>query len=190
MASLIRCLVLSLALGLSLALSGCGISTCETPADCPTGFVCTDSGSCQVISCNSSLDCPIESWCAAETGQCQAGCLNDRDCLPTQACDQDSLSCYVPGCRSTALDCDIGEFCNTVSGQCVQAGGFYCSECETSFDCGSENNWCIRMGTSQTYCGVDCSAGQECPRGYFCSRVRGAGNVTVAYQCVAPCWEL
>lgn len=176
---------------LSLGLSGCPKPDCAAPEDCPSGYVCTDTGSCQIISCNSSLDCPIESWCNAATGQCEVGCLNDRDCLPTHQCNQDSLTCYEPGCRSTDLDCDIGQFCNPVSGQCVDAGGFYCNECETSADCGSSNNWCIRMGgSSQTYCGVDCSGGQECPRGYTCARVRGPGDVTVAYQCIAPCWEL
>jgi len=171
--------------------SSCGPSPCESNEECGAGSVCTDTGACQVISCTSSLDCPIESWCDASTGQCSAGCLNDRDCLPTHACDQEQLSCIETGCRSTELDCDIGQFCNAVSGQCVDASDLYCKECETSNDCLSDNNRCVIMpGSSQTYCAVDCASTGECPRGYSCVRIRGPGDVTVGYGCIAPCWEL
>ncbi len=171
---------------------GCTKAECDpAAADCPSGQVCTDTGTCQIIACTSSLDCPIESWCNASNGQCETGCLNDRDCLPTHQCDQEELTCYEPGCRSTDLDCDLGQFCHAVTGQCVDAGDLYCKECSNSQDCVSGNNICVRMpGTSQTYCAVDCSGGAECPRGYFCSRIRGPGDVTVGYGCVAPCTEI
>lgn len=182
------------ALLLLLCLTGCVEKDCETSDNCPDGTVCSESGFCSQVSCNSSVECPIESWCNSDVGQCESGCLNDRDCLPTHTCDAEARTCTEPGCRSTQLDCNVGEFCNTLSGQCFSTGGApYCRSCETKFDCNSGTdgpNWCLRMGgSSQTYCGVDCSAGQECPRGYSCGRVRTVGDVTVAYQCVAPCWE-
>jgi len=161
---------------------------CTTPADCGDGFVCTESGTCQEIACTSSLDCPIESWCN-DVGQCEAGCLNDRDCLPSSRCDQEQKECIPQGCRTSALDCEFGQFCNAVSGQCVDAGGFYCNECTTSADCGSSNNVCVGLGGQGTYCGVDCSGGQECPAGYSCGRVRTIGDVTVSFVCIAACWE-
>ncbi len=175
----------------ALTLFGCGEEQeCTEQTDCADGFICAQSGSCVQQSCSSSLDCPIQTWCNNESAQCEGGCLNDRDCLPTESCDQEQRQCVAPGCRDTVLDCNFGEFCDTVSGRCVPAGGFYCAQCETSEDCGSSNNWCVRLGgSSQTYCGVDCSGGQGCPQGYTCGRVRTTGDVTVAYQCFAPCWE-
>lgn len=177
-------------LGMLSFWAGCPSKECESSLNCPAGEVCGADGQCIVVTCASSLDCNIEEYCSDETGQCQAGCQNDRDCLPTHTCDPDSRQCAASGCRSTALDCDVGEFCNALTGQCVFAGPNYCHHCESDLDCGSSNNFCIRIGSGfdQTYCGVDCSAGQECPRGYECLRVRSVGDVTVAYQCVAPCW--
>jgi hypothetical protein len=173
-----------------LILLGCTQKECETSENCPNGEVCNTEGQCIVVACTSSLDCNMEEFCSADTGQCTTGCQNDRDCLPTDVCDPESSRCVATGCRATALDCDVGEFCNALTGQCVNAGGNYCKGCESDLDCGSANNFCIRIGSGfdQTYCGVDCSGGQECPRGYECLRVRTVGDVTVAYQCVAPCW--
>ncbi len=191
-ALLSSCLGLLVAL-LSLTAAACGEKECTTSAHCLAGTVCSAAGNCIPVNCNSSVECPIESWCNSDTGECEAGCLNDRDCLPTHTCDAEARACVEPGCRSTQLDCDYGQFCNTLSGQCYDAGGYYCNTCETKYDCNGGvdgPNWCLRLGgSSNTYCGVDCSAGQQCPRGYGCGRVRTVGNVTVAYQCVAPCWE-
>ena len=185
-------LVLLALLGaISLSAASCGDKPGESNEECGEGRVCTDTGTCQVISCDSSLDCPIESWCDGSTGQCTPGCLNDRDCLPTRSCDQERRECFEPGCRSTALDCEFGQFCNATSGQCLDAGDVYCRECQNSDDCDSINNWCVIMpGSSETYCAVDCSNGSECPRGYTCVRIRGPGDVTMGYGCIAPCWEV
>jgi len=192
---MLRALQIAVLIGLASTLLwsvGCEQADCDPAAnDCPDGQVCTDSGSCQVIACNSSLDCPIEAWCNASNGQCEQGCLNDRDCLPTHLCDQEEKTCYEPGCRNTDLDCDLGQFCNEVSGQCVDPGDLYCKECSSSQDCVSDNNICVIMpGSSSTYCAVDCSGGQECPRGYSCVRIRGPGDVTIGFGCIAQCWEI
>lgn len=169
----------------------CDAPECEVSANCPQGEVCNAEGRCETQDCSSSLDCQIEEYCNAESGNCESGCSNDRDCLPTHVCDAETNTCVEPGCRNTQLDCQVGEFCNNLTGDCYDAGGFYCQSCESTEDCGSANNVCLRMGGSQqTYCGVDCSGGQECPRGYECARVRSLGDVTVGFQCVAACWEL
>jgi len=179
------------ACALILGAGACDQAECETSANCPQGEVCNADGRCEIQTCGSSLDCNIEEFCDFESGNCTSGCLNDRDCLPTHACETESRTSVRPGCRNTQLDCNMGEFCNNLTGECYDAGGFYCSTCESSEDCGSANNVCLRMGGSnQTYCGVDCSGGQECPRGYECARVRSLGDVTVGFQCIAACWEL
>ncbi|MBJ93052.1 MAG: hypothetical protein CMP23_01105 [Rickettsiales bacterium] len=191
--------VAALALLGLLLLTSCEATECETSANCENGTVCTESGRCVEVSCHSSVECPIETWCNSDSGACEPGCLSSRDCLPTNICDEETRQCVLPGCRNTDLDCDLGQFCNALSGQCYDAGRpatqdtYYCKSCESRADCNGGvdgPNWCLRMGgSSQTYCGVDCSAGQQCPRGYSCGRVRTVGDVTVAYQCVAPCWE-
>lgn len=173
-----------------VSLVGCDRTECETSENCPDGKACSVDGQCIDVACTSSLDCNIGEYCSAESGSCTAGCLNDRDCLPSLSCDTEAKQCVEKGCRSTALDCDFGEFCNTLTGQCTDAGSYYCKPCESDLDCGSSNNFCLRLnsGLDQTYCGVDCSSGQECPRGFECLRIRAAGDVTLGYQCVAACW--
>jgi hypothetical protein len=174
-----------------LALAACAKKECETSANCEAGTVCSATHQCIPVSCFSSNDCPVRSWCNPDTGGCEEGCLNDTDCLPSEHCDVAQRSCYTPGCRGTQLDCSFGEFCNALSGTCYPAGGYYCLRCERNEDCGGANNYCLRLGGSlDPFCGVDCSAGQECPRGYDCVPVRTTGDVTLAYQCIAPCWEL
>jgi hypothetical protein len=119
---------------LLLLLAGCQAKECETSANCQDGTVCTESGICVEVSCNSSGECPIETWCNSDTGSCEPGCLGDRDCLPTNECDEGTRQCVQPGCRTTQLDCDLGQFCNALSGQCYDAGGYYCQQCESKFD--------------------------------------------------------
>jgi hypothetical protein len=176
---------------MTFGLEACAAVECEISANCPQGKVCSEAGLCIEVGCSSSLDCNMEEWCSDESGLCTSGCLHDRDCFPTENCDAANRTCVRPGCRNTQLDCEFGEFCNNLTGECYDAGGFYCETCESTKDCGSGNNVCLRMGgSSQTYCGVDCASGQLCPRGYECARVRSLGDVTVGFQCVAACWEL
>ena len=130
----------------------------------------------------------MEQFCSVEQGTCQAGCETDRDCFSYHRCEEGS--CVNHGCRSTVLDCAMGEFCNNLTGECYPAAGPYCRECNGDEDCGGGANRCVRIGGVGLYCGVDCSAGQECPRGYNCSSVVDAVGNPVAFQCVTACWEL
>ena len=186
--------VLAAATGLVLLVFGvaCPKKECETSDNCPVGTVCTETGVCQVLTCSSSNDCPVETWCDLDKGDCVTGCLSDSDCLPSETCDVEQRECRAVGCRNTRLDCSFGQFCNAVSGQCFDAGGSYCAACERNEDCGvAGNNLCLRFGGQlDSYCGVDCRAGQECPSGYSCVRVTTTGATTLSYQCIAACWEL
>jgi hypothetical protein len=184
-------LLIALAGLLVFGATACDQPQCEISSHCPEGQVCNSDGQCNAQACSSSLECNIEEFCDFESGNCTAGCQNDRDCLPTSSCNTETRTCFEPGCRNTQLDCEFGTFCNNLTGECYDAGGAYCRQCESSADCGSANNVCLRLGGSnQTFCGVDCSGGQECPRGYSCARVRSLGDVTVGFQCIASCWEL
>ena len=178
-------LLLLMALVLGLA-GGCQ-PDCEISAHCEIGMACQD-GSCVQASCRTSQDCSIEQYCSEERGMCEAGCETDRDCFSFHRCSEGS--CVNHGCRSTVLDCGMGEFCNDLTGECYPAAGPYCRECNGDEDCGGGANRCVRVGGVGLYCGVDCSAGQECPRGYSCSSVIDAVGNPVAFQCITACWEL
>lgn len=178
-----------IALGLGLLGAGCGKNECLEDQHCGLDQSCVD-GECVdvVFGCASSTDCPMEKFCDHGSGVCQDGCEYDNDCYPYHRCD-DSGQCVAGGCRSTVLDCAMGEFCNPLTGECFEAVGDYCRECEHEDDCGA-GNMCLSIGYSQTYCGVDCAMGQECPRGYECGRVQDVAGNILGYQCITACWLL
>ena len=161
-----------------LALAGCA-DECEENLHCELGQVCS-AGQCEDATCVTSDQCAMETFCAQESGVCEPGCQTDRDCYPYNSCNQDN-QCVNAGCRSTVLDCAFGEFCNTLTGECFDASGAYCRECEGYDDeeeCGA-GNLCVTIGGyPQPYCGDDCGAVQD-PSG----NIRG-------YVCITTCWTL
>jgi hypothetical protein len=173
-----------------LALAGCA-DECEENLHCELGQVCS-AGQCEDATCVTSDQCAMETFCAQESGVCEPGCQTDRDCYPYNSCNQDN-QCVNAGCRSTVLDCAFGEFCNTLTGECFDASGAYCRECEGYDDeeeCGA-GNLCVTIGGyPQPYCGVDCSLGQECPRGYDCGAVQDPSGNIRGYVCITTCWTL
>ena len=177
------CVALLLAGGI---LGGCA-KECEENLHCGIDEICS-AGDCAPRGCGSSDDCPMETYCEDETGECNVGCQSDRDCFPYHRCDEAGL-CINAGCRSTTLDCEMGEFCNPLTGECFTATGDYCKPCEHEDDCGT-GNMCISIGGSGTYCGVDCALGQECPRGYECGAVQDVSGNILGYQCFTACWLL
>ncbi len=182
-----RPVLLTLAALALLAMTGCK-DECEENLHCDIDQVC-QGGECVARSCASSSNCPLEQFCSDDSGACELGCLSDRDCYPGDLCDDDGR-CVDPGCRNTVLDCEMGQFCNAITGECYDATGAYCRECEHEEDCGA-GNLCLSIGGyPQTYCGVDCSGGQECPRGYTCGAVQDPTGNIVGYQCITACWQL
>jgi len=180
----------SLLFGL-LATQSCsqGGTPCSNNLECDSNEVCR-SGFCRARSCLSSTECDIQHFCDDESGVCVSGCQLDRDCLPDEFCDEGA--CALAGCQDTNLDCSIGQFCNGITGTCFDAGGYYCQSCTGSGDneCGGPQNYCVTIGGAGPYCGVDCSQGQACPRGFDCLPISdGAGNI-IARNCITPCWLL
>jgi len=172
----------------ALATSGCK-AECEQNLNCPADQVCTD-GKCAARLCLDSSTCPMETFCSDEDGTCKGGCQGDRDCYPYHRCDEDGR-CVENGCRNTSLDCGLGQFCNELTGECFDAGGAYCHTCEVDSDCGG-SSFCLDIGApgGQRYCLVDCSMGQECPRGYPCVDIVNGGGAVVGMGCYARCWEI
>ena len=171
-------------------LAGCNGPDFECSEEIPcSGFgeICTD-GVCMVETCSSNLDCPMESTCQGNT--CNTGCDSDRDCYPGDQCNLDDGVCETRGCTDTHLDCGYKEFCNTLTGECYDAGGVYCRPCDPRNvveDCNGGNG----NGPTQcwnNFCTVDCSNGRECPSGFQCYPFTDrAGNV-LTWQCLTYCW--
>ena len=80
--------------------------SCGDPPECDAerpcqgfGQVCVE-GACQSHACATSASCPMESHC--EGGQCEAGCAQDTDCYPGDACDPATGTCAEAAVARTA----------------------------------------------------------------------------------------
>lgn len=151
---------------------------------------CID-GYCKAVECLSSSDCPLDNICDVEDDdyECKEGCNADSDCRAGKTCDDGQ--CQEYGCRSTVLDCPRGHFCDEDSGDCYEAEGAYCTECNladndwdlgetTACDdqllgndfCGGDGSYCVNfveVGTPT--CFVSCDQQEDCPAGYTCQAV-------------------
>ena len=168
----------------SLLLSGCFSSDVECSAEqaCDFGEVCVE-GQCISGRCSTSSQCPMEYRCKNRT--CEPGCTTDQDCYPGDRCDGETEQCVAQPCVDTQVDCGYREFCNTVSGECYDAGNLYCKPCDRDneeLDCGKDN-LCFAG-----YCGVDCSEGKECPGGFDCYPFNDDSGNIVTWQCITYCW--
>ncbi|MCB9777006.1 MAG: hypothetical protein H6742_00415 [Alphaproteobacteria bacterium] len=162
----------------------CGSPTeCDEATPCGFGAVCVEGG-CVQATCATSAQCPMESHC--DGGACAAGCGDDLDCFPGDACQPDG-SCASAECEDGRVDCAFGEFCDTDRGDCVDAGDPYCAQCRSDADCG-DGNLCYGWGDNGDWCAVACHSEQDCPAGYSCSVLGdGAGNPIGSY-CITWCW--
>ncbi|MDP6934614.1 MAG: hypothetical protein QGG40_16950 [Myxococcota bacterium] len=197
-----------------LLLTGCwdsGSSTstgCIDEGDCSDGMACVNE-ECQTVDCLTSNQCGIGEFCNAKY-KCLEGCEEDGDCQAGANCE--SGTCVEYSCRSTQLDCSIGEFCDESSGDCYEDDAPHCEECDpyATSACGSSGdcwgfygstcspggNDCPSGSTCEMYawgvyyclsynCYVECNPNEDdpCPRGYQCGDVTGLGD----YVCYADC---
>ena len=107
---------------------------CSETTPCAFGAVC-EEGVCITIPCSTSAQCGMEEYC--DNRSCVAGCAEDSDCRPGDICNTEFNTCEPRSCRSTDLDCDFKEFCDQGSGECYEAGGYYCKPCDGDDDCGN-----------------------------------------------------
>jgi hypothetical protein len=183
-------MVRSALLFVAVVLSACGGGDFECSEAVPcTGFgeTCVD-GTCVLRACSSNVDCPMENVCAGRS--CEPGCYTDRDCYPGDACNVAEGVCEPRGCITTHVDCGFKQFCNSLTGECYDAGGVYCRPCSQRSvvqDCNGGNP----SGTNQcwnNFCTVDCSAGRECPSGFDCYPFGDNSGNIITWQCLTYCW--
>ena len=192
-------------LALGVLLVGCGRRSAPVPCfddgDCGGGGeveACVE-GNCQAVDCLTSLDCAIGSWCDNERSEdgsarelvCVDGCQGDPDCLAGTDCQEGV--CLERPCRSTQLDCGMGEVCDETTGACEPAGAAYCAPCDSTLttvddggtawdpcddhflghpECGGIGSFCIGDGSGDTFCAPDCELDVDCPQGYACAVIQ------------------
>ncbi len=170
---------------------------CASDLHCKQGQLCDLATNLCKPGCRASGDCNLGDACICTTtdasgAQVQAPCT----CDATSAADRQK--CPIGACVSgTCVDnsyCKFGEVCATPPGgglkQCINDYDPklrpYCDNCvyaPGSETCGTGPNFCLYSTyTSTTYCGVDCSDGQQCANGYDCADVI---VVYMKWQCFA-----
>ena len=157
---------------------------CSEEIGCGFGEVCVN-GQCLRNSCANSSQCEMEQYC--DRGNCKEGCASDDDCYPGDYCDAENSSCQVEFCTDSHVDCAFQEYCNSITGECTPAVGYFCRECETDADCGGGGNICLSFGLEREFCGVECERKSDCPSGYECYEAMSENGVSTK-QCMTYCW--
>jgi hypothetical protein len=176
-------LFLAVAASIGAAVGGCpsgAPAECSETQACPIGSVC-QAGVCEAQYCATSSQCGIEQYCS-EDRACTPGCQLDSDCKFGDYCDEGTQTCMASECTNSRLDCGYKEFCSP-AGECYEAGGRYCQDCEDDADCGV-GNYCL-----SGYCGVACEDDTDCPGGFDCYGITDSltGNIT-GHACYTACW--
>lgn len=165
-------------IALLLMLLSCATSTkaeCSETDPCAFGEECVD-GQCVAQTCATSDQCPIEQYCSDDQ-KCVAGCKESSDCMYGDLCNTETNTCELGECTDTHIDCGFGQFCS-INGDCYDAGGYFCADCEDEGDCGGNGNKCYGG-----YCGVKCDTDRDCPGGFSCFQID-----EVTHVCYAPCY--
>lgn len=176
-----------------LLLAACGApGRCLDRGDCGELQVCEDA-TCRAVACVASADCAIGMYCHPGRHTCEVGCASDADCVAGESCDADG-TCSPYGCRSTALDCRVGERCDLATGTCFASSA--CEPCgwPTGGTCGE--GACadfLPESKSGNYCLMPCFVvddPEQCPRGLACQDLSGAGDLYCYAWCPALRAEL
>ncbi|MES2638553.1 MAG: hypothetical protein V4850_03700 [Myxococcota bacterium] len=173
-----------------LLLVGCGPkSECVDMGDCAALEIC-DLGTCLSVECTQSVDCGIDQYCDEAAYTCATGCVDNDDCLAGETCAADTRECTAYGCRSTALDCAIGQQCDIPTGTCFDAPA--CDTCSGPGSTECEPGACVDFDLENEggdYCLMPCLVvddPEQCPRGLECRDLSGTGDL----YCYADCPSL
>lgn len=152
---------------------------CSIDLHCPLGQVCDVSRASCTEGCRTDGDC--------QGSSCRCG---ERPCSCTGKTQSELASCPLGVCDSSFCSnetfCRFGELCGVAPdagsplNQCYSDFDDnrrpYCANCSWGGGtqvCGSGANYCLidTAHPGNFFCGVDCSEGQACPRGYSCQDV-------------------
>ena len=152
---------------------------------CSDDDLCTQGDECAAGSCVGVALAPDA--CADESPCTDDACYPDTGCssVPNTASCDDGNPCTLNVCTnglcavtgSVAGCCAAHEDCGEQSLRCDPVEQICeplsCRSCEANTDCGPVGNRCLELA-SGSYCGVDCSLGEEnCPAETVCSLLTG-----------------
>ncbi len=180
-------------------------SICKTDSQCPTGYLCTDSGTVGQVclpvglngACKSNQDCSAGFICDTTADRCYipvsrtlcSPCTSSLQCPHGGFCrnDASAQTCTTP--CSGAADCPSGYTCTAVTGatgtQCVPDNAAntcspdmgLCASCNDDFECGGGGNACVQnLASHEQFCGTSCKTSSDCPSNFNCSDLSGIGN--------------
>ncbi len=144
---------------------------CSDHGDCGVGQACVE-GACQDVECLDSSQCAYGRFCETDLSYtCVSGCQSDDDCLASQVCQEGE--CYTEPCRNADMDCWIGEFCDTGSGECYTDESItWCMNCTDHASLCGQEGICYSFGDDeQWFCGWFCQQQSDCPSGFTCTQM-------------------
>jgi hypothetical protein len=158
---------------------------CGNNADCEEGQACTRDNVCVDASCLSSADCGIDQFCGFGF-MCRDGCAEDGDCIAGETCNEAVHECEGYGCRDTHLDCDLGEYCDSSTGECYLSDEGHCASCdrEDFQSCGLDGSCTAHDDGTECWGDGDCPGGQTCEGGELSEGI--PGNCSL-YLCEISC---
>lgn len=145
---------------------------CENHAQCPSGRSCLNNR-CRQVDCLSSFDCPLREVCNPDS-LCVSGCNQDSDCFPGETCSQ--AQCVPYECRTSQLDCQIGERC--IDQKCIEVEPSPCDPCTyTDWEQGiGDQRECVIVSYNRTI-PCDWRLDEGCPDTMSCYPADGVGLV-------------
>ena len=173
-----------------LFLTACGGGTktveCVDNGQCSDGQACKE-GVCVTAECIASTECGLGEYCSPAEFTCKTGCLDDTDCFAGEECNLENRSCVSYGCRSTELDCAVGEFCdldpNSNSfGECYKDQRNHCKSCDID-----RNNCPNGMECFISDLGDSCWTDSDCPADWTCDMMSDFNFYCHRDRCLTTC---
>ncbi|HXX68274.1 MAG TPA: hypothetical protein VEK07_13880 [Polyangiaceae bacterium] len=177
--------------------AGPGVSTCEIPTECPSGFTCGVDQNCHPGSCV-DWGCPAGYNCFVALSTDEGECVSTVDASGLDAASPDAGDGGDAASPSVPTPCNADGQCGgggarCINGECTPQSGL----CSDGTQC-SSGEACV-----DGVCTPHCAASNPCPIGFGCDLNRGVcslnatvcatnaecqgGTVCVESYCVAPC---
>jgi hypothetical protein len=174
---------------------------CTSDDQCELGKLCDHgTGTCQP-GCHSYGDCPTANACLCGLSDGGRGECSCDSVDPNVRAECAVGSCSTDACPNTSA-CAFGLICESDGGGLPQCASDYdhstrpyCDACTGNPgtpSCGTvpAPNFCLldtsNAGFGSSYCGVDCSQGQDCPNGFHCADVVVVRNVGCSQDSDCP----
>ena len=127
-----------------------------------------------------------------DLGPAAVPCGDNPDCTGVCVTGPHSLVCLQP---CTGI-CPEGTICKKagvegelVKSACLPISWELCRPCTGNSDCGFLADRCVLTDALESFCGLDCSQGRQCPNGFTCASVSGVELGEPVDQCVPMTYQ-